>query len=350
MNKISIIIISAFALSACKFDKNHTSAELTSNSEIITKYANTITKEDVKKQIYKLASDEFEGRRTGEKGQKLAAEYLANQYKNFGISGINGSNNYYQNIPLEALASKKAYAPENPSENVIAFIEGSEKPNEILVISSHYDHEGIKDGEIYNGADDNASGTTAVLEIAQAFAKAKKAGYGPKRSILFLNFTGEEKGLLGSKYFVANPVYPLENIVAGLNIDMIGRMGTEHPNDENYVYVIGADRLSTELHDINETANNTYTNLDLDYTYNEESDPNRFYFRSDHYNFAKNGIPIIFYFNGVHVDYHKPTDTADKINLELLTKRAKLVFYTAWEVANREERLKLDEVVVEVTE
>ncbi len=339
MKKIIFFLFILATFTSCKSNKNLTSAELTSNSKIITKFANTINSKDVKEHIYTLASDEFEGRQTGEKGQKLAAEYLVNQYKNFGIKGINGTNNYFQIIPVEALNNKS----KNPSENVIAFIEGTEKPNEILVISSHYDHLGIHDGEIFYGADDDASGTTAVLEIAQAFSKAKKQGYGPKRSILFVNFTGEEKGLLGSKYFSKNPVYPLENIVAGLNIDMVGRIGKERKQDDNnYVYVIGADRLSSELHDINEKANITYTKLDLDYKYNDTKDPNRFYYRSDHYNLAKHNIPIIFYFNGTHVDYHKKTDTKEKINLDLLTKRAQLVFYTAWEIANREERLVVD--------
>lgn len=343
MRKLLFAFAVLLVITNCKSNKTLSSAELTSNSEIITKFGNTINSKDVKEHVYILASDEFEGRQTGEKGQKIAAEYLINQYKSFGIKGINGTDNYLQNIPVEDLNGKS----KNSSENVIAFIEGTDKPDEILVISSHYDHEGIKGGLIYNGADDNASGTTAVLEIAQAFAKAKKKGYGPKRSILFVNFTGEEKGLLGSKYFSNHPVYPLENMVANLNIDMIGRIGKERePNDDNYVYVIGADRLSTELHDINETANATYTHLNLDYKYNALDDPNRFYNRSDHYNFAKHNIPIIFYFNGTHVDYHKATDTKEKINLELLTKRAQLVFYTAWEIVNREDRLPLNKAVL----
>lgn len=339
MKKIFTSLFVLAILLACKSKVNTSSNDLTSNSEIITKYANTINTADVKEHVYILASDAFEGRQTGEKGQKMAAEYLVNQYKSFGISGINGTNDYYQHIPVEELNNRS----ENPSENVIAYIEGTKKPNEILVITSHYDHLGIHNGEVSYGADDNASGTTAVLEIAQAFANAKKEGYGPKRSILFVNFTGEEKGLLGSKYFSNNPVYPLKNMVAGLNIDMIGRIGKERdPNDDNYVYVIGADRLSTELHNINEKANATYTHLDLDYKFNALDDRNKFYSRSDHYNLAKHNIPIIFYFNGTHADYHKPTDTADKINLELLTKRAQLVFYTAWEIANREDRLIVD--------
>jgi len=339
MKKITFLFVVTLFLISCKSKKEVVKKKTVDTATI---YANTITTDDVEDYVFTLASDKFEGRATGEIGQKYAAKYLANKYSNFGVKKYS-NDSYYQTIPISALTNKKrGYTPKNPSENVIAYIEGTEKPDEVLVISSHYDHMGIKDDKIYYGADDNASGTTAVLEISQAFAKAKKEGHGPKRSIMFINFTGEERGLLGSKYFASNPVVPMENIVANLNIDMIGRIGKEHPNDENYVYVIGADRLSTELHNINEKANEKYTKMDLDYTYNEDDDPNRFYFRSDHYNFAKNRIPIIFYFNGVHADYHKPTDTPDKINLELLVKRAKLVFYTAWEIANREERLIVD--------
>jgi len=230
------------------------------------------------------------------------------------------------------------------SENVLAFIKGSEKPDEIIIISAHLDHEGIKDGQIYNGADDDGSGTVAILEIAEAFKKAADAGKGPKRSVLFLHVTGEEKGLLGSKYYSENPIFPLKNTVTDLNIDMIGRVDKAHKETPNYLYLIGADKLSTELHNISEAMNKKYTNITLDYTYNDENDPNRFYYRSDHYNFAKHNIPVIFYFNGTHEDYHKPTDTADKINYELLENRTRLVFYTAWEIANRENRLTVNKL------
>lgn len=229
------------------------------------------------------------------------------------------------------------------SENVVAFIKGSELPNEIIVLSAHLDHEGIKEGEIYNGADDDGSGTVALLEIAEAFKLAQKEGNGPKRSILFLHVTGEEKGLLGSRYYSdLDPIFPLENTVANLNIDMIGRIDPNRKGDRNYVYLIGADKLSTELHEISEAMNSKYTNIELDYKFNDENDPNRFYYRSDHYNFAKNNIPVIFYFNGTHDDYHRPSDTADKINYDLLENRTKLVFHTAWELANRADRIKVD--------
>lgn len=229
------------------------------------------------------------------------------------------------------------------SENVVAFIRGSEKPNEILVISAHLDHVGVNDGEIYNGADDDGSGTVAVVEIAEAFKEAVNDGYTPKRSILFLHVTGEEKGLLGSRHYTDNdPIFPLENTVANLNIDMIGRVDPKREGDRNYVYLIGSDKLSTELHNLSEEVNSKYMNIEFDYKYNDENDPNRFYYRSDHYNFAKNNIPIIFYFNGTHADYHQPSDTPDKIEYDLLENRTRLVFYTAWEVANRDGRVIVD--------
>lgn len=228
------------------------------------------------------------------------------------------------------------------AENVLGYIEGSDLKDELVVVSAHYDHLGIHDGVVFNGADDDGSGTVAVLEMAEAFAKAKKEGHGPRRSMLFLTVSGEEKGLLGSKYYTDNPVYPLARTVADLNIDMIGRVDDKHLNNPDYIYLIGSDKLSSELHMINEYANKTYSNLELDYTYNDVKDKNRFYYRSDHYNFAKNNIPVIFYFNGVHADYHKETDEVEKINFPKMEKITKLVFYTAWELVNRNDRIKVD--------
>ena len=227
--------------------------------------------------------------------------------------------------------------------NVIGFIEGSDSllKNEYVFVTAHYDHLGHVDERVYYGADDNASGTSGVIEIARAFAEAKKKGVGPKRSVVCMLVSGEEKGLLGSKYYVEFPLYSLKNTVADINIDMIGRVDTAH-RDGNYIYVIGSDRLSTELHDIQEHANYMYTHLKLDYTYNDPRDPNHYYERSDHYNFAERGIPSVFYFNGTHPDYHKATDTVDKINFEAAAKRAQLAFYTAWEIANRPKKLFVD--------
>lgn len=229
------------------------------------------------------------------------------------------------------------------TENVAGFMEGSDKKDEVLVISAHLDHIGISaNGEINNGADDDGSGTVSIIEIAEAFSKAKAEGKGPRRSILFLNVTGEEKGLFGSEYYSENPLLPLANTIADLNIDMIGRVDEAHKNDHKYVYVIGADKLSSELHAISEEANKKYVNYKLDYTFNDPKDPNRFYYRSDHYNFAKKNIPVIFYFTGVHEDYHRPGDDVEKILFEKQAPIVKLVFYTAWELVNREGRIKVD--------
>ncbi|MEM9337780.1 MAG: M28 family peptidase [Bacteroidota bacterium] len=451
------------------------------------KYAKTINQEDLKSHLTILSSDEFEGRETGKKGQKMAAEYIARQFEKFGLeTPVNDS--YFQKFNLfessiSSVYFKKgnekregfsdfvyyssaetrgeeyvtifmsdhedqmiedykgkyiAYVSESlrglqprmnrakdagakgfivlltsedefvsvasrfgsflqrstlglesrdntsnqmiignkslaewlfdkpfdrikegdeqqlifnadyldrpiATENVLGFLRGSEKPEEIVAITAHYDHIGIIDGEIHNGADDDGSGTATVLELAQAFSIAASENSGPKRSILFMTVTGEEKGLFGSKYYTdSDPVFPLENTVANLNIDMVGRVDEKHSKSKDYIYLIGSDKLSRELHELSESVNKTYTRLKLDYTYNEENDPNRFYYRSDHYNFAKNNIPVIFYFNGTHPDYHRPSDTIEKINFSAMEKRARLVFHTGWEIANREERLKLD--------
>jgi hypothetical protein len=231
------------------------------------------------------------------------------------------------------------------SSNVIAVLEGTDLKDEYVFVTAHYDHLGIRnDTTIYYGADDDGSGTVSVLEMAEAFSKAKAAGFGPRRSIVFMTVSGEEKGLWGSEYYSNHPIFPLEKTSVDLNIDMIGRIGEEYlksKDSANYVYIIGDDKLSTDLAPITDKVNKN-VKLKLDRKYNDLKDPNRFYYRSDHYNFAEKGVPIIFYFNGVHADYHRVTDTPDKINYKLMAKRAQLVFYTAWEMANRNDMLKRD--------
>ena len=523
MKRLVYVTLLSLTLIACGSSSTSTSTATSTaapKSEVNpADYAATITEAELKTMLYTYASDEFEGRDTGEKGQKLAVEYLKDQYVEMGVASPLGDDDYFQEVPLErqkiadanitingekyssfedlivltasqsedvilddlvyvgygidaenysdydsvdvsgkivlakagepkddkgnyvtsgtseetkwssgrqSLSSKRDAAIDNgakgliylddamfsryapfykrraqsdapgrislksntpdllrllinedlakalypnilednepksittsaklnivnasqkvSSENVVAYIEGTEKPNEIIVISAHLDHVGVDNGEVYNGADDDGSGTVAVVEIAEAFKEAVNNGHRPKRSILFLHVTGEERGLLGSRHYTDNdPIFPLENTVANLNIDMIGRTDPERKEgDRNYVYLIGSDKLSTDLHTISEEVNSKYCNVELDYTYNDENDPNRFYYRSDHYNFAKNNIPVIFYFNGTHADYHKATDTPDKIEYDLLTNRARLVFHTAWELANRDERIKVD--------
>ncbi len=233
------------------------------------------------------------------------------------------------------------------SENVVAYIEGSDPDlkDEVVVISSHYDHIGMRDAGdedgISNGADDDGSGTVAVLEIAEAFAKARDDGVGPRRSILFLNVAGEEKGLLGSAYYTdSEPILPLENTVTNLNIDMIGRIDPTHPGeDSDYVYIIGSNLISQELHDINQRVNELVgINLDLNERFNSKDDPNQFYRRSDHWNFGKNNIPFIFFFTGTHEDYHGVGDEPGKIEYERMSRISQLIFATAWQIANQDER------------
>lgn len=302
----------------------------------------SIKSEELKENLYVIAADDMEGRDTGSPAQKRAADYIINFYKNLNISHPPEMSSYLQTVPADYM-NKKSRRGEtfNDSANILAFIKGREKPEEIVVISAHYDHVGTKNGVVYNGADDDGSGTVAVMEIAEAFKQAEKEGHGPKRSILFLHVTGEEHGLFGSSYYADNPIFPLKNTVADLNIDMIGRDDADN-RGQNYVYVIGSEMLSSDLKKINETANAKTNQLILNYKYDDPNDPQRLYYRSDHYNFAKKGIPVAFFFDGIHEDYHKPTDDPEKINYVLLQKRAQLVFATAWELANRKDRIVVD--------
>lgn len=333
--KLSFYLVLSFFIASC-----NTSQSINTTKKDPMQYADLITAENLKTHLYIYASDEMEGRMTGSKGQKMASAFIRDFYIAEGIKSPEGVDNYYQHIPASYFARSSVSAD---SENVMAFIEGSEKPEEVIVISSHLDHIGMNEnGEVYNGADDDGSGVVSTMEIAKAFQQAVKDGNGPKRSILFLHVTGEEIGLYGSRYYTDNPIFLLENTVCNLNIDMIGRIDPDKAENPDYIYLIGSNKISQELQDIGNEMNARYTNLELDYKYDDPNDPNRFYYRSDHYNFAKNNIPIVFYFNGVHEDYHDLGDTADKIEYELMTTRAKLIFLTAWEVANRENRLKID--------
>lgn len=247
-------------------------------------------------------------------------------------------------IPVTVAAKMGVTQEHFEDPNVLGLLEGTDLKDEIVIISGHHDHDGIAaDGTIYPGADDNGSGTTGVLELARIFAQAKKDGKGPRRSILFMAFAAEEKGLLGSQFYSEHPVFPLTNTVTCLNMDMIGRIDDKHLNgNHDYIHVIGSDKLSSELYNINKKSNELYTRMELDYMYDDPKDPMRIYYRSDQYNFAKHKIPVIFYFSGLHPHYHTPDDTVDKIDFPMMVKREKLVFHSAWEIANRDKRLAVD--------
>jgi len=343
------------------------------------KYSESITSDDLKELLMKFASDEFEGREAGKEGQKLAVNFIRDFYKKNNINPAKGTEDYFQKMQIdlpgkmvtlpyqypdsvrgyigeESLERLKNYMPDSNdlkdltdidtivnSENVAAIIEGSEYPDQYIVITAHLDHVGKRGEDIYNGADDDGSGSVALLEIAQAFKLAQEDGNGPKRSIVILHVTAEEKGLLGSEFYTDFPLYPLEQTITNLNVDMIGRTDPNRGSDnDRYIYLIGSDRLSTMLHETSERINKETVNLELDYTFNAPDDPNNFYERSDHFNFAKNNIPVIFYFSGTHEDYHGPGDTPDKIRYDLLTERTKLIFNTAWEIANMENKIVVD--------
>ncbi|MEJ7622717.1 MAG: M28 family peptidase [Pyrinomonadaceae bacterium] len=243
------------------------------------------------------------------------------------------------------------------TQNVVAVWEGSDSAlkGEMVAVGAHYDHDGIKpnapgEDKIWNGADDDGSGTVAVLAIAEALAKAKSR---PKRSVLLVWHAGEEKGLWGSEYFNKFPTVDIKNVVAQLNIDMIGRSkkaGDTNPKNkdltgENAIYVIGSEMMSSTLGAITKATNDSFLKLAYDYKYDDPKDTNRFFFRSDHYHYAVNGIPISFWFDGVHEDYHQATDTADKIDYKKMEKVTRTIFLTMLELADLKERPRIDKTL-----
>ena len=348
MKKLNILILILLFSVSCSQENNS------------DKYAESITSNELSELLYEFASDEFEGRNTGEPGQKLAVNFIRDFYKANDIVKADNTEDYFQKFlvdfskrqvakpnninPLESSSIDEENIDWVKTENVAAIIKGDVYPNEYIVLTAHLDHVGIEDGEIYNGADDDGSGSMALLEIAQAFKLAELDGNRPKRSIVILHVSAEEKGLLGSKYYAENPLYPLNETITNLNVDMIGRTDpTRESDNDNYIYLIGTDRLSSMLHETSEKVNSRTVNLELDYRFNAWDDPNRFYERSDHFNFAKNNIPVIFYFSGTHEDYHGPGDTPDKIRYDLLTQRSRLIFHTAWELANMDISIEVDQ-------
>ena len=269
-------------------------------------------------------------------GAKLPAPFLMNEQKK---------------VTMNLASSSETVG----TQNVVAVWEGSDPvlKSEYVALGAHYDHVGSGCGPaniedtICNGADDDGSGTTAMLAMAEALAKAPTR---PKRSMLFVWHCGEEKGLWGSRYFTEYPTVPLNAIVAQLNMDMLGRSKAEGDTNTrnkdlsgpNAIYVIGSTMMSTELGELVNSVNKSYLNLTYDTRYDDPKDPNRFFYRSDHWNYAKKGIPIIFFFDGVHEDYHRKSDTADKIDYQKMEKVTRTVYMTAWEIANRAARLKVD--------
>ena len=213
--------------------------------------------------------------------------------------------------------------------NILGLIKGDSLPDEVVIISAHYDHigYGARTGKLRPGADDNASGVAALLEVAQAFKEASNQGYKPKRTILFAAWAVEELGLLGSNYYASNqPLIDLDNTIAVINADMIGRTGFGHQSKEEYVYVIGSDMINKSLDSLITSVNRENLNIKLDYKFKKPANSQSYFYRSDQYSFHQKGIPSVLFFGGEHADYHSPRDTPDKLNYNLLTKRARLIF------------------------
>ncbi len=243
------------------------------------------------------------------------------------------------------------------TRNVVALVRGSDPKleGEYVALGAHYDHSGTltpapgapASDTILNGADDNGSGTVALLAMAEALAKAPRK---PKRSILFVWHAGEEMGLWGSQYFTTFPTVPLDRVIAQLNIDMIGRSRNDGEDDQrnrdlsgpDELYVIGSKMLSTELGEISEGVNQAFTKMSFNYRYDDPKDPEQFFYRSDHIHYARKNVPIIFYFTGVHEDYHQPGDEVSKIDFAKYERVTRLIYATMWELAELKQRPKVD--------
>ena len=318
--------------------KNGAKALILINNRLFNRYSNEHMLSDTNK---------------GEKRMSLASDKINENTQVLLFSDKNKDYLLQKNRKFMNFSFKKNYN-EFSANNIAALIKGSEFPDEYIVITAHLDHVGIQNGIVYNGADDDGSGSVGILEIAEAFSLAIKDGFRPKRSILFLHVTAEENGLLGSEYYTDyDPIVPLSETMVCLNMDMIGRTESKRKETEpeDYIYIIGSEMLSDDLHNINKKANDEHVKINLDYRYNDPTSlvfesgryiENQYYYRSDHYNFAKYDIPSIFFFSGVHEDYHMPTDTADKILYDIYEKRIKLIFHTAWDLANADKRIELN--------
>jgi len=317
--------------------------------------------------VYNLAADSLQGRRTGTIGQHRAAAYCQRALRATHLAPIfkldSVRTSYRQTFPIlftsvatfgnrPAGSARQAPTTYPQAEladgplsrqdssralfgiNLGGLLPGLDLRKEIIVVSAHYDHIGASGGLIYHGADDNASGTAAVLGVAALFDSLAQTGLHSRRTVLFVLFSGEENGLLGSAYFVAHPPASLAQFVCALNADMVGRVDNAHRRAPDYCYVL-TDTNGSNLKKTVEQVNAQTVQLALNQDgYNTNEDPEQFFRRSDQYNFARLGIPVLFFTNGSHSDYHRPTDTAKRIRYDVLQKRATLLFQTVWALAN----------------
>lgn len=301
-----------------------------------------IDERELREHLSYIASDALEGRATYSEGLGLAAGYIAQHLKQWGVQPGGDNGTYFQRVPSNPAPAAPGPPPRTRfTRNVIGIVPGSDPAlrDTYVVFGAHYDHVGLLDGapragarpddRIFNGADDDGSGTVALMALAKAFATGER----PRRSLMFVWHTGEEGGLRGSR-FNAERV-DAAKIAAVLNIDMIGRNANDDPANANQLFVIGADRISTDLHNITEEANASLSNpLTLDYALNDPADPESLYTRSDHYSYALKGIPVAFFFTGLHADYHQVTDEVEKIDFAKLARVTRLIHETGKRIGN----------------
>ena len=328
---VGLLFIFFMALFSCAQQKKKEALDQIESYEI--------NKKNLEMHLSVLAHDSLEGRETGTDGIEKAAQYIENQFQRIGLKSISDS-----------IGFRQWYFIYNkvPAFNVIGMIEGDSLKDEYVVISGHYDHLGIGGASdtdsIYNGADDNGSGTAAILVIAEKMFRSKMQGNGPKRNVVFMLFSGEEKGLLGSEYFVDHSILDLEKVSIDVNIDMIGRIDTERKTADtsNYVHVVGTTKMSSELPVLLDQVNGGHS-LVLDGKFDDPNDSHRIFYRSDHFNFAKKGVPILFFYDGMlQGDYHELTDHIEFIDWAVYEKRTRFIYDFIATCANRPNMLKRD--------
>ncbi|MCS6790550.1 MAG: M28 family peptidase [Bacteroidia bacterium] len=315
---------------------------------VISQLSTQVSEKDLYAHLQFLAHDALQGREAGTPFEKVAAAYLIAQHRRIGNEPLLPQS--YIHVfwlkkpislpPPEGKSSrkkKKLSQPPPPSPdsveawNVLACRRGSLYPSQYVILSAHYDHIGKSpQGAVFNGADDNGSGTAVLLEVARLISQLPP----PKRTIVFFHTGAEEKGLIGAFRFVQDSLIPIDSIVAMVNTDMVGRTDTLHQPGDRYLYTIGADRATPVLRFIQEEVNALCCQWKLDYRYDSPSDPLRLFYRSDHFAFARKGVPSVFYFGGLHSDYHMPSDDWDKIEPERLRRTAVWLAAMAWSLAN----------------
>jgi hypothetical protein len=287
-----------------------------------------------------LTTSEMAGRGLGTAGERAAAEFVAARFEALGLQPFGPDGTFFQDVPLPSQVNSGQQA-----RNVVAVLAGEQSPYEFVVVSAHLDHLGRERGRIHPGADDNASGVSAMLEIAHALVQDTIAGNRPARSVIFVGFTAEEVGLRGSQYFVEHAPVHLASISAVLNIDMVGRRDDRHRRDDPYIYMIGTRLHSQMLGDLVDASAENSDHLDVDFHFNSRRRQMAFYQRSDQWHFARYGVPALMAFAGAHPDYHTHRDVVEDIELDLLTPRVLYLTGLTRELANTEEPMVRDRAV-----